>query len=66
MRAVTSRQARFIPVLWLALTLASACTSDSQSGSTSQASAPPATQAAGGASDPLPSWNEGRNEKGDP
>ena len=37
---------RFIPCLWLAVTLASACTSDPQSGSTSQASAPPPTQAA--------------------
>ena len=54
---------RFIPVLWLALTLAAACTSDPQTGARSQASAPPATQAAAGASDPLPSWNEGRIEE---
>jgi haloacid dehalogenase-like hydrolase len=52
---------RFIPVLWLALTLAAACTSDSQTGATSQPSAPPTTQAAG-AGDPLPSWNEGRTK----
>ena len=54
---------RFIPVLWLALTLASACTSDPQSGAPSQASTPPPTQAAAGASDPLPSWNEGPTKK---
>ena len=52
---------RFIPVLWLALTLAAACTSDSQTGATAQPSAPPTTQAAG-AGDPLPSWNEGRTK----
>jgi hypothetical protein len=52
---------RFIPCLWLAVTLASACASDPQSGATSQASAPPTTQAAG-AGDPLPSWNEGRTK----
>ena len=53
---------RFIPVLWLAVTLASACTSDPQTGARSQASTPPAPQAAG-ASDPLPSWNEGPTKK---
>ena len=54
---------RFIPFLWLALTLAAACTSDPQTGARSQASTPPATQAAAGASDPLPSWNEGPTKK---
>ena len=52
---------RFIPVLWLAVTLASACTRDPQTGATPQASAPPTTQATG-AGDPLPSWNEGRTK----
>jgi haloacid dehalogenase-like hydrolase len=54
---------RFIPVLWLASMLAAACTRDPQTGARSQASTPPATQAAAGASDPLPSWNEGPTKK---
>ena len=55
---------RFITCLWLAVTLASACTSDPQIGRASQASTSPATQAAGaGSSDPLPSWNEGPAKK---
>ena len=54
---------RLIPVLWLAVTLASACASDPQSGATTQASTPPATQAAAVASDPLPSWNDGPAKK---
>jgi len=54
---------RFISALWLAATLAAACTSDPQTGAGSQASTPPATQAAAGASDPLPSWNEGPTKK---
>ena len=55
---------RFIPCLWLAVALASACTGDPQTGARSQASTPPAPQAAGaGASDPLPSWNEGPTKK---
>jgi hypothetical protein len=52
----------FIPVLWLALTLSSACTTAPQAGETPQGSAPPATQAAR-TSDPLPSWNEGPAKK---
>jgi phosphoglycolate phosphatase-like HAD superfamily hydrolase len=43
------------------VTLASACTTDPQTGATSQTSAPPTTQATG-AGDPLPSWNEGRTK----
>jgi haloacid dehalogenase-like hydrolase len=53
---------RCIPVLWLAVTLATACTSDAQTGATSPASAPPTAQATG-AGDPLPSWNEGPTKK---
>ena len=52
---------RFIPCLWLAMTLASACTAGPQTGESSQASAPPTTQAADDG-DPLPSWNDGRTK----
>jgi hypothetical protein len=51
---------RFIPVLWIAVTLASACTSGPQTGATSQPSTP---QAAAGAKDLLPSWNDGPTKK---
>ena len=55
---------RFIPVLWLAVTLASACTAAPQGGPPSPASTPPPTEAASaGDSDPLPSWNEGPTKK---
>src|SRR5688572_15966667 len=54
---------RLIPVFWLAVTLAAACSSDPQTGAGSQAAVPPAAQAAAGASDPLPSWNEGPTKK---
>ena len=54
---------RFVPVLWLAVMLASGCTGDRQSGAKSEASTPSAMQAAAGTSDPLPSWNEGPTKK---
>ena len=55
---------RFVPCLWLAVTLAAACTSEPQSGAPPQASTPPPTPEAGAAvSDPLPSWNEGPTKK---
>jgi hypothetical protein len=46
---------RLIPILCLALPLAAACTSDPQTGASSQDAA--------GTSDPLPSWNEGPSKK---
>ena len=52
---------RYVPCICFALTLAAGCTSDPQTGATSQGSAPPTTQATG-AGDPLPSWNEGRTK----
>ena len=54
---------RSIPCLWLAVTLASACTSAPQTSAPPPASIPsPSLPQAAGLGDPLPSWNEGRTK----
>ena len=52
---------RLVPCVWLALTLASACTRGPQGGATSQASARQRHRRPA-PGDPLPSWNEGHTE----